>query len=33
MLTMLGWAVVILIILAAAMLLVAGLVDSLFDQE
>ena len=33
MLTMLGWAVVILIILAAGMLLVAGLVDSLFERE
>ena len=33
MLTVLAWGAVILIILAAGMLLVAGLVDSLFDQE
>ena len=33
MLTMLAWGAVVVIILAAGMLLVAGLVDSLFDQE
>jgi hypothetical protein len=31
--TVLAWGALILIILAAGMLLVAGLVDSLFDQE
>ena len=33
MLTVLAWGAVILIILAAGMLLVAGLVDSLFERE
>ena len=33
MLTMLAWGAVVVIILAAGMLLVAGLVDSLFDRE
>ena len=33
MLTMLAWGAVVVMILAAAMLLVAGLVDSLFDRE
>ena len=33
MLTMLAWGALILIILAAGMLLVAGFVDSLFDRE
>jgi hypothetical protein len=33
MLTMLAWGAVMLIILAAGILVVGGLVDSLFDRE
>jgi len=33
MLTILAWGAVVVLILAAGMLLVAGLVDSLFERE